>query len=218
MKGMGRKMKKTFESYSYIPLQQQIIILICTDLIRKELNALTSVAVMLWGADSIKGEIEPESSVKKQLFIDNQETISNDALLACSKTVNFLRKVSLKGREEASFLACYHFRNLRETHWWNLQARRPNIIPKDSCFQKASQSILVKHATLKLPFQKKNTLCLTWTAIPSHHIKAFKAINNRRRSFFPTLLIGRKFNVLQRSRSWNRHSSLILITSTISSG
>ncbi|CAO3634132.1 unnamed protein product [Mucor hiemalis] len=130
-----------------------------TDLTRKELNALTSVAMMLCDADSIKGEIEPEY-VKKQLFIDKQETISDDALLACSKIVNLLRKISLKGSEEASFLDCYHIRNLRNA-LVNFAGKKTKyterqLFPKKD--QKSSQSILVNHATLYLLFGKQYTM------------------------------------------------------------
>lgn len=63
------------------------------DLTRKELTALTSVAMMLCGADSIKGEIGPDY-IRKQLFIDKQETISEDTLLSCSKIVNLLKEIT----------------------------------------------------------------------------------------------------------------------------
>lgn len=78
----------------------------------REIKALVAVVTMLCGSDSIVGTVKPDF-VKKQLYLDKQETIPERALVLCSKIVNSLRAISLKKNKDPSFMECYPIRCVR---------------------------------------------------------------------------------------------------------
>lgn len=126
------------------------------DLTAREINALAAVVTMLTKSASIVGDVD-HTYVKKQLYVDKQESIPKEAMISCSKLINTLRKISLKENEVASFLNCFQMRLLRNTvikfagTRTKFRERRLHPVPEE----RTIPSVFVTAPTLYLLFSKE---------------------------------------------------------------